>query len=122
MADATADRMRGSCLALFAFEVGQSIDLEGAGRRIAAQRAQIQPKHRAPRYFRFDPAPLRVTQEAPALAVAGRHTTPAIEIVLYDFGAMSVTYALPFAGGFADLLDLSCALSEDAVLQADARA
>src|SRR2546430_13133003 len=58
-------------------------------------------KRRAPAYFEYRPAPLRVTQEAESLGLAAYHTAPSVELVLNDFGAISVSYAVPIAGPLA---------------------
>ena len=59
----------GTCYAVFAYDVGLSIVLEECERRITAltQRATIRHKHRAPDYFEYRPAPLRVSQALPAI-------------------------------------------------------
>jgi hypothetical protein len=113
----------GVCYALFAYEVGQSIDLDEAQRRITEvkERATIRHKRRAPRYFEFHPAPLRVTQEADPLAVGVHRTADHVDALIYDFGAISVSYTLPFSGSLARLLALSEALYDNSSLLADSR-
>src|SRR5213076_1696373 len=95
----------GVCYALFAYDAGLAINLDESERRITAltQRAAIRHKRRAPRYFEYRPAPLRVTQEREPLAVGAFRTTPSVEAVLYDFGAVSVTYQAPLAGPLVHL-------------------
>jgi hypothetical protein len=114
---------RGVCYALFAYEVGHAIDLDECERRVTAltQRVNLRHKRRAPRYFAYRPAPLRVTQEAEPLAVGAYQTAPSVDVLLFDFGAVSVTYTIPFAGALGDLLGLSDALYDHAGLLADAR-
>src|SRR5437870_10080251 len=113
----------GVCYALFAYDAGLAIDLDESERRITAltQRAAIRHKHRAPRYFEYRPAPLRVSQEGEALAVGAFRTAPSVEAVLYDFGAVSVTYQIPLAGPLVHLITLAEELYESAVLLADSR-
>src|SRR5438094_5803832 len=113
----------GVCYALFAYDAGLGINLDESERRITAltQRAAIRHKRRAPRYFEYRPAPLRVTQEREALAVGAFRTTPSVEAVLYDFGAVSVTYQIPLAGPLAHLITLAEELYESNVLLADSR-
>src|SRR5436309_3474965 len=113
----------GVCYALFAYDAGLAIDLDESERRITAmtQRADIRHKHRAPRYFEYRPAPLRVTQEGEALAVGAFRTTPSVDAVLYDFGAVSVTYQIPLEGPLARLVTLAEELYESDVLLADSR-
>src|SRR5436309_12181392 len=104
---------KGTCYPLFAYEVAQSIDLDAAERRVlaaATERLSVKQKRRAPAYFEYRPAPLRVTQEAESLGLAAYHTAPSVELVLYDFGAISVSYAVPIAGPLAGLAALSAEL------------
>jgi len=114
---------RGTCYVLFAYDVAHAIDLVAAERRLAraAQRQTVKEKRRAPAFFEYDPAPLRVTLPAEALAVGDRATAPYVELVLYDFGAVSVSYAIPLAGSLADLPGLSTVLYGNEPLQADSR-
>src|SRR5256885_11761564 len=113
----------GVCYALFAYDAGLAINLDESERRITAmtQRAAIRHKHRAPRYFEYRPAPLRVTQEGEALAVGAFRTTPSVDAVLYDFGAVSVTYQIPLEGPLARLVTLAEELYESDGLLADSR-
>src|SRR5207247_2142844 len=69
------------CYALFAYDAGLAINLDESERRITAltQRAAIRHKRRAPRYFEYRPAPLRVTQEREALGVGAFRTTPSVD-------------------------------------------
>jgi len=95
---------KGTCIPLFAYEVAQSIDLNAAERLVAAtERQTVKRKRRAPAYFEYRPAPLRVTVDAPVHAVGAYRTAPTVEVVLYDFGAVSVGYTIPIEGSFAGL-------------------
>jgi hypothetical protein len=119
----TLEVREGVCYALFAYEAGLSIDLDRAQERITVlkQRATIRHKRRAPSYFEYRPAPLRVTQEADPVAVGAARSAPAVDLLLYDFGAISVRYTIPFRGRFPELLALSEALYENAELLTDSR-
>ncbi|HEV8263405.1 MAG TPA: hypothetical protein VGQ06_00530 [Gemmatimonadales bacterium] len=114
---------RGTCYALFAYEVAHAIDLAAAETRLASatQRQTVKQKRRAPAFFEYNPAPLRVTEAAEPLAVGARMTAPSVELVLYDFGAVSVSYAIPLEGPLAALPELSAALYGNELLEADAR-
>src|SRR5438093_47954 len=115
---------KGTCYPLFAYEVAQSIDLDAAERRVlaaATERLSVKQKRRAPAYFEYRPAPLRVTQEAESLGLAAYHTAPSVELVLYDFGAISVSYAVPIAGPLAGLAALSAELWGNDRLVAESR-
>src|SRR5205809_1197267 len=113
----------GVCYALFAYDAGLAINLDESERRITAltQRAAIRHKRRAPRYFEYRPAPLRVTQEREVLAVGAFRTAPSVDAVLYDFGAVSVTYQIPLVGPLPPLITLAEELYERDVLRADSR-
>jgi hypothetical protein len=114
---------RGVCYALFAYDAGLAIDLDQSERRISAAtaRAGIPHKHRTPRYFEFRPAPLRVRQATPPLDVGAFRTSDYVDVVLYDFGAVSVTYQIALGGPLTDLVALSEQLYDDARLRADSR-
>lgn len=112
----------GTCHATFAFEVGQHIDLERcAGSLAPAERQQVRSRRRLPQYFEYQPAPLRLSQQPPTFAVAGLPVAR-VDVVLYDFGAAAVNYALPFEGDLASLVPVSAALQDTAALAEDARA
>lgn len=114
---------KGVCCALFAYDVGLSINLDEAECRITTikQRARVQHKRRAPRYFEYRPAPLRMTQEIEPLLIGEFRSHPSADLVLYDFGAASVTYCIPLEGRVPRLLALSEAPYENARLLADSR-
>ncbi len=113
----------GVAYVLFAYDVGLSIALDAAEKRVKSmtERTPIKHQRRAPKYFDFQPIPLRVTQVSTPHAVGRFATTPAVETVLYDFGAVCVTYQIPLSGPFSDLLKLSEDLYDNEVLLADSR-
>src|SRR6266487_4835850 len=76
---------RGTCYALFAYEVAHAIDLAAAERRLesATQRQTVKQKRRAPAFFEYDPAPLRVTEPPASLATRGHVTGTDVEFALY---------------------------------------
>jgi hypothetical protein len=114
---------RGTCHVLFAYDIAFSIDLDAVERRITAvkQRETIKHKRRAPEYFQYQPAPVRVTQMTGALLAGQAQTNPNVDLVLYDFGAVSVLYSIPLAGPMQKLLDLSGDLYENPKLLEDSR-
>ncbi len=113
---------RGVCHVLYAYDVGQSIDLDAAQRHLTtgSQRERLRRQKRAPRYFTFEPEPLRVTQAAEAIAVGTHRTQPYVDLILYDFGAVSVAYGIPLAGELSTLVDLAGELYENERLLTDA--
>ena len=115
---------KGTCYAMFAYDVGSSINLEEADRRITAgtERGRLRHKARAPQYFDYRPAPLRLTQEGASLTVGSYSSSPTVEVMVFDFGAVSITYRFALDGPFDGLLDLSESLYENEQLLAESRA
>ena len=114
---------KGLCFVTFAYDAARSIKLDQAELRHheATQRETIRHKRRAPSYFEYQPAPLRVTQESKPLSVGSYATRPGVDLMAYDFGAVAVTYTLALEGPFADLLQLSEDLYDNEALLSDSR-
>jgi hypothetical protein len=113
----------GVCYALFAYDAARSIDLDAADRRIleSTKRETIKHKRRAPSYFEYQPPPLRITQETGPLSIGKFAARPSVDLMVYDFGAVAVIYALPLEADFGTLLDLSTELYDNEFLLADSR-
>ena len=113
----------GIAYVLFAYDVGLSIALDAAEKHVKSmtERTPIKHQRRAPKYFDFQPIPLRVTQVSAPNKIGNFQTTAAVESVLYDFGAVCVTYQIPLSGPFSGLLKLSEDLYDNEVLLADSR-
>ena len=88
---------KGTCFALFVYDVGTSINLTDAERRIiaGAERGHLRHKTRAPQYFEYRPAPLRLVQEGSVFDVSQYQASPTVEAMVYDFGAVTITYRFP---------------------------
>jgi hypothetical protein len=114
---------KGTCYLLFAYDIARAIDLDEAERHIAAmkQREALKHRRRAPKYFEYHPPPLRVTLDADPIAIGNYCSGANVDLVLYDFGAVSVAYAIPLIGAFSGLLKLSNDLYEAVQLLADSR-
>jgi hypothetical protein len=113
----------GVCFVLFAYDAARSINLDQAERRVreATQRQTIPHKRRAPSHFEYQPPPLRVNQEPEPVNVTGLPAHAAIDLVIYDFGAVAVIYAFPISGPLAHLLQISEELYDNEALLADSR-
>lgn len=114
---------RGTCYVMFAFEMGLSIDLDGAAQMIkeGVERTRFRRNRKSPKYFDYDPPPLRVTQSGHQLNVAKFFTKPQVELTVFDFGACSVSYEVDISGPVGHLIELSEVLYDNAALLADAR-
>lgn len=121
----------GTCHVLFACDIGFGIDLDHAsgllsiraerGEPAPSPRAALKHTRRAPKYFDYTPRPLVISRAAEPISVGGWKTAPAVEVVAYDFGVLSVRYEIQFAGSMESVLALGLALYENAQLQLDAR-
>lgn len=115
---------KGTCYAMFAYDIGSAINLEEVDRRITAgtERGKLRHKARAPQYFDYRPAPLRLMQEGGTLTVGSYSSSPTVEVMVYDFGAVTITYRFALDGPFDGLLELSESLYEHELLLAESRA
>lgn len=114
---------RGVCHVMFAFELGLSINLDDAAQRIkqGVERTKFRRDRKAPRYFDYDPPPLRISQHGQQINVGKFFTKPQADLTLFDFGACSVTYEIDIAGPLGHLIELSDVLYDNAFLLHDAR-
>lgn len=107
---------------MLAMEVGLSIELDRAGAAVhGAGRARL-PVHRNPGGFDWSSPPLTLEQDGPAIMVEGLPLLPSVQLRVFDFGAVSLEYRLPFSGPASLLTALAVALGGHAELLADARA
>lgn len=117
-------RVRGEAFVMFAYDLGLTIDLERAGSLLsdATRRKAVRHRRRAPSWFEYEPAPLRITREAPPIGVGALRTEPTVECTVYDFGAASVVYRIPLDCSIDDLPSVSEQLYESPALLTDSRA
>jgi len=121
-----AERVRGVCTVMFAFDVGYGIDLHGARKAVGGefieQAAAAAPM---PRHGGAPPRPLRVRREAPPVEVREADsrwvTRPGASVSLWDFGGASVSLRIDIDAPLDALVDLSTALYGNARLLAAAR-
>jgi hypothetical protein len=110
----------GACHVLFAYDVASYIDLQGCVEWISAgsYRQAIIRKRRALEYFEYRPAPLVFALEATPLRVGCFESRASVEVVIYDFGAVTLTYTFPLVGPLQDVVELSAAIYDNGDLQA----
>lgn len=114
---------QGACYALFAYDVGFAIDLNEAEQRITTQthRQTIRHRRRAPSYFEFRPAPLALTLSAEPVMLGEYRTSIHVDALLFDFGAISISFTIPIRGPFHRLAQLSAALYDNTTLLEESR-
>ena len=125
---ATPPRVRGTCHAVFCYDLGFAIDLDALEQRLSepmpAQPTRlrvVRVRRPAPAWFEYEPAPLRLTLDADTVAIGATRTEPAVECLVYDFGAVAITYRLPFDGTLDELAELSASLYDNEQLLDDSR-
>ena len=99
------------------------MDLDAAARTVgsAGERQTLRPRGPTTAAVLHGPAPLKISESAPAMSFGGFATEPSVEIVLYDLGAATVAYRIPASGSFEQMLALSLALRDRESLRQDAR-
>jgi hypothetical protein len=119
----TAPNLAGECRAFFAFEAAYAIDLAHAAARFPASAREALPQsRRLPADADFAQKPLRIVVERAPIALGAWRTESAVEVTLYDFGAVSVSFRIAIADSPAGLRALAAALWNNAALAAAARA
>jgi len=114
----------GTCFTIFSYDIGAGINLDLADQYVVStkERIRIQRTRAEPQYFDFRPLPLRVTQEISPICIAQWTTSSQVDVVLYDFGAVSVFFRFPLHGDLASFQSLSEALFENPILLQESQA
>jgi hypothetical protein len=123
-AENQAPVVRGRCHVYFALDIGFTVDLKRCAGLIqeAREAGGFQHHTRAPAYLNLHPAPIHVSQTIEPIRVDGFRTGDRVTITIYDFGAVSVEYQLPFEGTWQQLGQLSSLLFGNRTFANDARA
>jgi hypothetical protein len=120
----------GTTYVLVAFDIAYAIDLDAAERVVAGlgsagtgERATMRHTRKSPPYFEYRPAPLRLTLGVEPIELGnGFATSGQVEALVFDFGAVSLTYAVGLGGrGLGEVVGLAEALYDNAAVHADAR-
>jgi hypothetical protein len=119
-------RAVGHCHVYYAFLAAQRVDLDRAqaiARARPTERARFQRGRRTPAYLDFDPPPLQITLPCESVPIGvGRFASEAqADVTIFDFGAFSVDFRVPFDASLAELNALSSALYDHAGLLGAAR-
>ena len=101
--------LRGSVLVLIQYDVCEEIRLDELRKIFGARTAEASFK-KAPAYVRYQRTPVEETLE-PLVLESGERL--AGEIKYYDYGVVSLEFALPFAGAWDTLIQLSCRWTSD---------
>jgi hypothetical protein len=113
----------GTCYVLFAYDVGHWIRLDEAAGLVGGWTRGSGGDRPPPpgRYLDFKHPPLRAVAPAPPVSLGPTATVPEVQAVIFDFGAVALTYRIPLGGPLSGLVALSGALYENAELLAASR-
>lgn len=109
----------------FVFDVGYEIDLMAARALLHAESGPIARRRRTPESIRYRPAPLRVPVDLTSFDLPGNMVTAGpvrADLGLFDFGAVSLTIALPLRISADALIDLAADLADLTPFQIQAKA
>lgn len=117
-----APRVKGVCHIMVALDIAQGVDLDEAEKLLAAAASRPGFRHdrRAPSYMTYQPPPLRITRACEPLQVGPFRSEAFVEGTLFDFGALSMVYRVPFEGPLSELPEVAVAIDERADLVHDA--
>jgi hypothetical protein len=119
-----APRVKGSCYAYFAYDIGLSVDLDKAATlvREATRRQQLPvQRRRGATWLAYEPPPLRITLKPGAVSLGRWETEAVIECTVFDFGGISIRYRIPLDDALDAVPRLSDALYENWTLLDDSR-
>jgi hypothetical protein len=104
-------------------DLGFAIDLARAEQIFSAEQIQqnFKKPRRAPEAQQLQRHSLRVAQSGFPVEVGAFSSEGPVEIVLWEFGAATIAYAIPIDGKLSDLVPLSDLLWDHAELSRDAR-
>ena len=116
--------IRGCCHVYYALDIGFSVDLKHCAGLIheAHDGGGVQRHAPAPAYLNLRPAPVHISQTIEPIRGSNFLSENTVTITVYDFGAVSVEYRVPFEGTFDQLAALSSELYDNQQFAADARA
>jgi hypothetical protein len=116
--------VRGCCHVYYALDIGFAVDLKRCTGLIqeARQRCGFRHHTRTPAYLNLRPAPVVISQGMEPIRGRDFVAENSVAITIYDFGAVSVEYRVPFEGSLERLAALSSELYDNPLFAADARA
>ena len=117
----------GVCHLFFAYDVAQAIDLKKAEEILSRQSGmdqgheEIRVTRRAPAALGYQSRPVKISFPCAGVRVAGLETLARCEVLVFDFGALSVSLRIPLACDLDRLVELGHALYDNPELLDHAR-
>jgi hypothetical protein len=108
----------------FALDIGFSVDLKRCAGLIQEARHEggLRRHARAPAYLNLRPVPVHAIQTIEPIRGPTYCSEDRISVTIYDFGAVSVEYRVPFEGSLDQMAALSSELYDNQQFAVDARA
>jgi hypothetical protein len=106
--------IRGCCHAYYALDIGFAVDLKRCVSLIREAREGCGFHHHArrPTYLDLRPAPVHISQTMEPIRGPTFLTEDTVTMTIYDFGAVSIEYRVPFEGTFDHVAVLSSELCD----------
>lgn len=116
--------VRGCCHLYYALDIGFSVDLKRCVGLIQEAREASGFRHhaRTPPQLNLEPLPVHISQVMEPIRGRAFLSEDRVTITVYDFGAVSVEYRIPFAMTLDELAALSSELYDNQQFAADAQA
>ena len=113
----------GCCHVYCALDIGFSVDLKQCARLLheTCKEGEVQRHAPGPAFLNPCPAPVRLVRPGEPISGSLYRTEDRATITIYDFGAVSVEYRVPFAGTLEHLVALSSELYDTQRFAHDAR-
>jgi hypothetical protein len=116
-------RVRGTCHVYQAVDLGFAVDLTRAEQILGRDQIQqhFKKPRRAPEAQQLQRHSLRVAQSGFPVEVGAFRSEGPVEIVIWEFGAATISYSIPIDAALSDLVSLSDLLWDHAELLRDAK-
>ncbi len=120
---AESARIRGCCNVYYALDIGFAVDLKHCASLIheARQGGGFGDHSRMPSYLGPRPTPVRVSQAIEPVQGSSFRSEDRVTLTIYDFGAVSVQYRVPFEDTLERIAALSSELYDNKQFAADAK-
>jgi hypothetical protein len=114
---------KGICHVMYAYDIGTTIKLNECIKNMDSLGCTTlsSRNRRAPKFFDFNPPPLVLVQKSIVPCVGKHEIFSLVDLTFYDFGAVSISYEIPFSGTLDDLRELSKSLIDNESLLNDSK-
>ena len=112
----------GQIYALYSFDIGYEIDLQKTSQILKAELARkLAKKKIAPTYIQYQTPPLTIALGEHSFKLLNTDMRAEVTAKLFDFGAISISFRMPFSSSLSELNKYSTALIYDVDLGVEAK-